>query len=108
MQTEAKLQSEDVPLVSSANLEFKQWLTVQVSLPQYYDNFVQNGYSSLTIIKCIESKDELTEIGVKMRGHQSKIMSEINKLKHADSNIATAPYVLRFPLFIMFFIFRLS
>eukprot|EP01084_Bolivina_argentea_P203203 347089_1 len=58
----------------------KEWLTC-FGLDRYYECFVSNGYESLEFIKGIESKQELFEIGIKLKGHQTQIMVQINKLK---------------------------
>eukprot|EP01084_Bolivina_argentea_P139236 244949_1 len=58
----------------------REWLSSVVGLEQYYDIFIKNGYESLEFIKNIESKGELWDIGIKLKGHQTHILAEIKKL----------------------------
>ena len=51
-------------------------------LTQYLDNFITNGYDSLDIIKEITKKEELNEIGIHLKGHQKKILNEIQRLNN--------------------------
>ena len=87
--------SEQQPLVDSElkqdeeviiNDEVKQWLVEKVELAQYYDAFFNNGYTSLHIIKSISNKQDLIEIGITLKGHQTKIMSEIKKLNEQNND----------------------
>eukprot|EP01083_Nonionella_stella_P034409 94183_1 len=57
------------------------WLDESVGLPQYVDNFVQNGYSDVDTVSSITDKQQLIEIGIHKRGHQTLLMAEIEKLK---------------------------
>eukprot|EP01084_Bolivina_argentea_P179198 309666_1 len=74
-----KIQINGVDVLNMTDIT--QWLTFNVGLPKYHDAFISNGYESLEFIKEIKNKAELDEIGIKLKGHQTKIMSEINKLK---------------------------
>ena len=62
------------------SMEVKSWLENEVELPQYYDNFGNFGYESLRFIKEISKKEQLEDIGVVIKGHQTKLMAEIAKL----------------------------
>ena len=59
----------------------QRWLIETVRLPQYYENFIQNGFESLFIIKDINDRDILKEIGIILAGHQLKIITETAKLR---------------------------
>ena len=58
----------------------KSWLESTVSLPQYYETFIVNGYDTLEKIKLIENKKELQRMGIVLKGHQTKIMADVNRL----------------------------
>eukprot|EP00485_Elphidium_margaritaceum_P001777 CAMPEP_0202693202 /NCGR_PEP_ID=MMETSP1385-20130828/7377_1 /ASSEMBLY_ACC=CAM_ASM_000861 /TAXON_ID=933848 /ORGANISM="Elphidium margaritaceum" /LENGTH=976 /DNA_ID=CAMNT_0049348851 /DNA_START=13 /DNA_END=2943 /DNA_ORIENTATION=+ len=60
---------------------FKSWLQDTVSLSMYFDTFVSHGYDTLDAIRVIQSTEELKEIGIKMNGHRTRLLSEIDKLK---------------------------
>eukprot|EP01083_Nonionella_stella_P180308 642585_1 len=63
--------------------ELKDWLTSKVKLPQYVSNFADNGYDSMEFVCDISTVDQLIEIGVTLRGHQTRIFAELKKLKEA-------------------------
>ena len=69
------------PMISVDSVELKSWLEKEVELPQYFDNFGSFGYESLSFVKAIKQKAELEEIGIIAKGHQTKLMSEIEKLE---------------------------
>eukprot|EP01083_Nonionella_stella_P016436 45875_1 len=52
------------------------WL-VQVTLPEYYDNLVSNGYQTIREILSIKTKSQLFDIGILKKGHQTLLLSEI-------------------------------
>ena len=58
----------------------ENWLRHVVKLPQYINIFIQQGYESLDIIREIKKKEELEEIGIIKKGHQTKIMAQILRL----------------------------
>ena len=66
---------------ASSNEEVKLWLLSTVGLPQYYDIFESNGFSTMQMIKEINGKEDLEYIGVKLKAHQIKIMNYIEKLQ---------------------------
>eukprot|EP01084_Bolivina_argentea_P033609 62150_1 len=87
-----ELELEQEPLVDSDlkeeqiivnENEVQLWLNETVRLPQYYNAFVNNGYTSLHIIKGITSQQDLIDIGIHLKGHQVKIMTEIKLLKNS-------------------------
>ena len=51
----------------------KQWLTETVKLPQYYNNFIDNGFITLDTV-CDVTKKDLKQIGIKLIGHQKEIL----------------------------------
>eukprot|EP01084_Bolivina_argentea_P259775 438468_1 len=64
-------------------LQLKDWLTTTVKLPAYYKNFVAHG---LTLPKLADWGDDnikthLTQIGINLIGHQSKLKKEIKDLR---------------------------
>ena len=65
--------------ISKDNL--MKWLTDVVELPQYYETFKKNGLENLALISKLENVDDLEDIGIRMKGHQSIIMNEIKRLK---------------------------
>eukprot|EP01083_Nonionella_stella_P158282 514981_1 len=60
--------------------ELREWLDEKVKLAQYYDVLVDNGYETLDIVKEITDQNELKEIGIVLKGHLLKLMTEVNKL----------------------------
>ncbi len=84
-----ELEMEQEPLVDSDlkeeqiivnENEVQLWLNETVRLPQHYNAFVNDGYTSLHIIKGITSQQNLIDIGITLKGHQVKIMTEIKML----------------------------
>lgn len=72
--------------LSADAIDVKLWLENDVELPQYYDNFINYGYESLRFIKEISTKEQLEDIGVVIKGHQTKLMAEIAKLSMMEDN----------------------
>ena len=73
-----------VSRVSSEKVDYlvlEQWLVNNVRLPQYYDNFVKNGYVSMDFITVIKNQEDLEEIGIVLKAHQLKILTEIERVK---------------------------
>ena len=60
--------------------KIKEWLRDEVGLEGYIDNFVMNGFDSLSMIKEINDKKDLEYIGIIVNAHQIKIMNGITKL----------------------------
>eukprot|EP01084_Bolivina_argentea_P156837 273303_1 len=62
----------------------KVWFITKVNIPSSNDEYIslllQNGYETLDIIKTI-TRNDLDEIGIVLRGHQAKLLLEIDKLK---------------------------
>ncbi len=42
---------------------------------------VQNGFDSIELMKEINNKNDLEELGIVLKAHQFKLMNHINKLK---------------------------
>eukprot|EP01083_Nonionella_stella_P145322 455131_1 len=57
------------------------WLRHTVKLPEYADNFFNNGYENMRAIQTIKSKEELVELGIKSPGHLALILAEIQSLQ---------------------------
>lgn len=58
----------------------KSWLE-SMTMSIYYDLFIENGFDSILMIKQINNRQELMEIGVEMKAHQYTLMNGIAKLK---------------------------
>ena len=63
-----------------------KWLENTVHLPQYYELLVMNGYESLDFVKEIKDRDELSTIGIILKGHQTKFLAAIRKLQLIDDD----------------------
>eukprot|EP01083_Nonionella_stella_P046692 125011_1 len=75
---------EDKGGIGEDNADLIQiWLNATVGLPQYYAIFMDNGYNSLDFISNISTKEELNDIGIKIKGHQTQLMVHIKQLKEA-------------------------
>jgi len=66
--------------------ELKRWLVEEVGLAMYYTTFVVNGYESLRFIQDIEIEEELEELGIVLKGHKRRIMTEIDRLKRRNAS----------------------
>ena len=76
---ENKIEKKSIVLV-------KDWLTVTVDLPEYFDAFINEGYDDMiTITETIEEQD-LIDIGIQKRGHRKKILLFIKKYKNKQNN----------------------
>eukprot|EP01083_Nonionella_stella_P167793 564816_1 len=64
----------------------KKWLEEKCRLQEYLTEFISNGFESMDIIKEMDSKSELAEIGINIKGHQTKLWAEINTLKKESNN----------------------
>jgi len=62
------------------NEAVSEWLTDEVGLAVYSRNFWENGYGSLDIIRSIEDKNDLVDIGIADPKHQTHIMEHIREL----------------------------
>eukprot|EP01083_Nonionella_stella_P146385 460295_1 len=58
----------------------QRWLT-SIGCSKYYNDFIQNGFDSVDMIKEINSVNDLNDIGVRLKAHQLKLLNHINKLK---------------------------
>lgn len=65
--------------------EIYKWLN-NAGFDQYYNNFAQNGFDNLDFIKQIQNVDTLKDIGIELKGHQLKLLSEIEKLTSTNDN----------------------
>eukprot|EP01083_Nonionella_stella_P029635 81522_1 len=54
-----------------------QWMRNKVKLPQYTENFLNQGYVMMSAIQAINSREELAVCGVQKEGHQTLILAEI-------------------------------
>eukprot|EP01083_Nonionella_stella_P068229 181018_1 len=61
--------------------EVKEWLDKKVEMMEYYQCFVNNGLTSLMLIKNIEDISDLQNVGIVKIEHQYAIMHHINQLK---------------------------
>ena len=60
--------------------EGADWITNEVELDAYFNNFWANGYGSLDFIRQIADKDDLVEIDITDPDHQMHLMHHIQKL----------------------------
>merc|ERR1712048_627831 len=67
--------------------ELKQWLIDDVGLGMYYSAFLKNGFHSLRFIRDIQSEQELEEMGIVLKGHKRRIMTEIQKLRPSKKSV---------------------
>ena len=58
-----------------------RWLMDIVTLPQYYDTFMENGFDDMKFITNMKNED-LQEIGVDKLGHRKRIIKCINDMKN--------------------------
>ena len=64
--------------------EFKQWITVKLNLPEYYDVFVEQGIDTLKVVQLM-TKEELIEMGINKVGHRMQILKEIQLLQQQSN-----------------------
>eukprot|EP01083_Nonionella_stella_P188261 693489_1 len=69
-----ELQTENVESRIESKLMISSWLDRTVGLPQFYVNFVSNGYESTTFVAEITDISWLEEIGIESVEHQKHIM----------------------------------
>eukprot|EP01084_Bolivina_argentea_P072120 130987_1 len=53
-------------------LTVRKWLKQEVKLPQYIDNFIDEGYDDMATIIESMNEEELLELGITKRGHRKK------------------------------------
>eukprot|EP01083_Nonionella_stella_P278902 948554_1 len=75
--------------IVTCDLDFERemvasWLRYTVQLPQYFDLFISQGYSTMRAIKHIECKEDLDALGIPRGIHQALILTEIKKLQGTD------------------------
>eukprot|EP01084_Bolivina_argentea_P275583 470022_1 len=58
----------------------KEWLT-SLRMHQYYDTFVEKGFTSMDMVKLIDGKDELEKMGV-LQAHKLLLYANIKKLQN--------------------------
>eukprot|EP01083_Nonionella_stella_P201627 737455_1 len=84
MDNAARIPDEDKGAIGEDNADLIMcWLSATIGLPQYYATFMDNGYNSLDFISNISTKEELNDIGIKIKGHQTQLMVHIKQLKEA-------------------------
>eukprot|EP01084_Bolivina_argentea_P035218 65334_1 len=75
--------------VTTKNKKVSNWFNNDVGLSEYYETFMKHGYNNLNTIKLISSKQDLEEMEIKMKGHQTMLMFEIQKLKNSTNTTDT-------------------
>ena len=68
---------------------FEKWILNDVALPQYIQNFHDNGYDRIDVVKTLNESD-LKEIGILKVGHRRLLIEkiqELNELKSSSPNI---------------------
>mmetsp|Transcript_34648 Transcript_34648/g.56475 ORF Transcript_34648/g.56475 Transcript_34648/m.56475 type:complete len:318 (+) Transcript_34648:43-996(+) len=66
--------------LSEQALNLRAWLEDDVVLPEYFHVLVSNGYDSMDNLKLIESEHDLEAIGIVKKGHQKRLLQEIQRL----------------------------
>eukprot|EP01083_Nonionella_stella_P298134 1012203_1 len=74
-------EDESVFVDEEERKEIKEWMSQSVKLPKYYDTLISNGFDKWDFLLDISTKEELSEIGISLVGHQVHILSEIAKCK---------------------------
>ena len=64
--------------------EVRSWME-GIAIAHYFDIFIENGFVTLHLIKMIEDKYTLIDMGITLKAHQLLIMHEIRKLKMDDT-----------------------
>ena len=82
---EEKYQQKEVEALNKDRKEVKEWLTDTVKLEMYFATLIQHGYECMDFIMKIEDKSELKSIGILKKGHQTRMMKQINNLKQIKS-----------------------
>merc|ERR1712228_900768 len=76
-----KEEDVNVESLNEDRREVKKWLVVTVKLEIYFDLLIKHGYECMDFIKKITDKSELKSIGIIKKGHQTRMMKQINNLK---------------------------
>lgn len=76
-----KEEDVNVELLNEDRREVKKWLSDTVKLEIYFDLLIKHGYECMDFIKKITDKSELKSIGIIKKGHQTRMMKQINNLK---------------------------
>merc|ERR1712228_312511 len=87
--TSTKGEKDDVKIVYDGDkqIEIKSWLESSCGdliCKEYFEVFISNGFQSLDFIKEIQSKEDLKDIGICKKGHQTKILAEIKKIRQSS------------------------
>merc|ERR1712176_1139641 len=61
----------------------------RIGLVQYLTNFAKNGYDTMEFVRDIYGVNALLDIGIVLKGHQTKLMHEIRKLQEDDDDDGT-------------------
>eukprot|EP01084_Bolivina_argentea_P100839 180912_1 len=67
------------------HLSLKMWLN-NIGLTQYYNLLVQNGFENISYLTSGLQEKDLIEIGIHLKGHRLKLLSEIKKLQQNTLN----------------------
>ena len=86
---ELLLQPPPEPAAPESKMEAQKevylWLVNVVKLPQYYDDFIKEGYDSMEIITKILTEEYLKDIiKIKKAGHRQIIMHFVDELKQEN------------------------
>eukprot|EP01084_Bolivina_argentea_P193046 331272_1 len=60
--------------------QIKSWLE-SIGMVQYYESFITNNYESKEDIIKIKTKQQLQNIGISLKGHQTKMLADIRRLQ---------------------------
>eukprot|EP01083_Nonionella_stella_P022968 63487_1 len=80
IEPEFELTADDYYKQTEEQQMVQSWFQHSLDLPQYYQLFIDSGYRSMGMIKTIQSKEDLSEIGITKVGHRTFIMRQIQEL----------------------------
>eukprot|EP01083_Nonionella_stella_P142442 440770_1 len=92
--SDEEIQAQHVPECidnKEERMKIKEWMTNQVKLHSYYDILIDNGYDKMEFILDIKSSADLEEIGFNLKGHQLRMLSEIEKYKKTQMSVDYGP-----------------
>ena len=80
-----KISANDVVDEEIKKSQIYKWLN-DIGFGQYYNNFAQNGFDNLDFVKQIQNVNTLKDIGIDLKGHQLKLLNEIENLSSSNNN----------------------
>ena len=92
---EERKQSKDTTSNEAIETDrLREWLEIEVNLPQYVHLLKENGFEDIETMKDI-TMHHLQEIGVRKVGHRVKLLKAVTTVKAADTLLQNKfPYIL--------------